>query len=281
MHISSLFMLKFCLFSSLFSFLSALVLFWVSLQLEIRFRLVAFISFSCAMTYPYRVFLMSAALGMIKDWNMRHWLVRTMYVLSSLGSTWLYAGMVFNILHTHLALTRLHRYDARRMSMLFIMLSVLIGLGNCVVRIVFLSEGLQKNHVNYVNLVAMALICLTGPPVLVLLAFRTYQTRRASQAIPGFARSGSRCMFAQWMILRFLLIALILLVFSCTNLVVLLGEMLERKFQPIELGGAPRTEDLVNRYGAAAWTGTVLLLVYCTGKEVSTWFSQTFLYRKQ
>lgn len=277
--VSSVVLLKFCLFSSLVSFLSALLLGWVCLQLEARFRLVAFLSFSCAMTYPYRVYLMAVALGMIRELDMRSWFVRGIYVASSFGSTALYTAMVLNILHTYLALTRLHQYDAKRMSRMFILLSAILALGNCALRILLLSEGLQKNHVNYLNLISIAVICLTGPPVLLLLALRTYRTRRASQAIPAFSRAGSRCLFAQWMILRFLLIALIMFVFACTNLVVLVNEMLERRFQPIELGNAPKVEDLVSRYGAAAWTGTVLLFVYFSGKEVSTWFSKTYLYR--
>ena len=273
-------LLKLSLLASILSFISAILLCWACLHLEARFRLVAFISFSCAMTYPYRVHLMSVALGSARDWSMRNGIVQIVYVLSSLGSTWLYTGLAFNILHTYLALTRVHRYDSKRMSLLFIILSVCIGLGNCIVRIVFLSEGLQKNHVNYINLLALLAICITGAPVLVYLALRTWRARRASHALPSFSTIDARSAFDQWMVLRFLLIALILLVGSCTNLMVLTSEMVDRRFQPIELGSAPRAEDLVNRYGAAAWTGTLLLFVYCTGKEVGTFFTRFFLYRK-
>ena len=241
-----------------------------------RYQLVGLNAMSCALTYPYRLYLMAVSAGAINKWNPVSRCVRIFYIASSLGSTWLYTGLAFNLLHMYLALTRSPDYNAVKMSRMFIVLTIFFGIGNCLVRIVLLSKNLKQKQANILNLLLITILTILGPIVLVYSAHLSRKTLSRANSLPSFTNMGAQSVIAHWMVYRFLLIALAMFVFSSCNLAVLAEEMWERGFRPIELSDRPRPDDLICRYGAASWTGTVMLFVYCSGKEISTFLNDRF-----
>jgi hypothetical protein len=265
--------IRFCIIASAISFFSALVLLGVCWLMGSRFQLVGMNALSCALTYPYRIYLMAVSAGAIRKWNPVSRCVKIFYITSSLGTTWLYTGLVFNLIHMYLAVTRSPDYNASKMSRLFVILTILFGIGNCVVRIIWLSKNLKRNQVNILNLGLITVLTFLGPLVLLYSAHISRKTLDRANSLPSFTNIGAQSVIGHWMVYRFLLIALTMFIFSSCNLAVLGEEIWNRGFKPIELGTRPRPEDLICRYGAVSWTGTVMLFVYCSGKEISTFLN--------
>src|SRR5262245_12881163 len=77
--------IRLCIVASAISLLSALLLMAVCLLMGSRYQLISLNAMSCALTYPYRLYLMAVSAGVISKWNPVSRCVKVFYIASSFG----------------------------------------------------------------------------------------------------------------------------------------------------------------------------------------------------